>query len=418
VTETAQETREETVSRRPAAQRGAGKLAVGLLSGSFEKHYSVSLSTALAGQGVDVDLIGSAVLDCPPIHSTPGVTFRNLYWDPNKPAGLAGKLWRVLAFYRRLFAYAATAKPKVFHLLWNNKFEVFDRTVLMLYYKLLGKKVTLTAHNVNVAKRDKVDSLLNRLTLRMQYHLMDHIFVHTERMKGELLEDFGVRPEAVTVVPHGVNNAVPNTELTTAEAKRRLGIEPGSKTILFFGMLRPYKGLDVLVDAFHRIADKDDYRLLIAGEPKKDSEAHLREIQERIAGHPSRERVLQKLEYIPDEQTELYFKAADVLALPYHAIFQSGVLLLSYSFGLPVVATDVGSFRADIVEGETGYICPPRDPAAFAEALETYFGSELFGNLEARRKQIQDYIHARNSWEVVSEKTRSVYASLLAGRSR
>ena len=71
------------------------------------------------------------------------------------------------------------AQPKIFHILWNNKFEFFDRTLLMLYYKLLGKKIVFTAHNVNIRKRDGNDSWLNRFSLKIQYQLVDHIFVHT-----------------------------------------------------------------------------------------------------------------------------------------------------------------------------------------------------------------------------------------------
>ena len=88
---------------------------------------------------------------------------------------------------------------------------------------------------------------------------------------------------------------------------------------------------------------------------------------------------------------ELYLKGADVLVLPYKEIFQSGVLFLAYSFGLPVVATDVGSFREEIVEGSTGFLCQPGDPAELAKAIETYFASDLFKNLKVRRQELKDY---------------------------
>ena len=82
---------------------------------------------------------------------------------------------------------------------------------------------------------------------------------------------------AVSVIPFGINNSVPDTDLTTAAAKRRLGIKPGEKTILFFGSIRPYKGLEYLVEAFLRLAATDpSYRLIIAGEAKRDSGGYLR----------------------------------------------------------------------------------------------------------------------------------------------
>ena len=396
------------------AERPPVEIQVGLLTGGFDRHYAFGMAMALARKGVSLDVIGSDDVDSPEMHTTPNLHFLNLQGDRRQQASLMRKALRILRFYGRLIAYAANAKPKIFHILWNNKIQHFDRTLLMLYYKVLGKKIAFTAHNVNASRRDANDSALNRWSLRVQYRLADHIFVHTESMKGELLEEFGIQREAVTVIPFGVNNAVPNTDLTPAEAKRRLGIARGEKTILFFGAIRPYKGLEYLVAAFQRIAPKhESYRLIIAGEPKKESLCYLRDIQATVEKDSSRERVMQKIEFIPDDETELYFKAADVLVLPYTRIFQSGVLFLAYSFGLPVIASDVASFRDDIIEGQTGSLCRPCDEVDLANAIETYFESDLFKTLHRRRQEIQDYANTRNSWEVVGERTCSVYADLL-----
>jgi D-inositol-3-phosphate glycosyltransferase len=384
-------------------------LDVALLTGGFDRPYAFGISMALAAQGIRLDVIGSNEVDSPEMHSTPRLKFLNLQGSKQE-ASLTRKISRVLMFYCRLIRYAATAKPKIFHILWNAKFQFVDRVMLMLYYKFLGKKVVFTAHNVNAGKRDSTDSYFNRFTLKIQYRLADHIFVHTEKMKGELLDDFGVRKEAVTVIPFGINNAVPNTELTPAEAKRRVAIDSGDRTILFFGAVRPYKGLEHLVGAFQLLAPRNGrYRLIIAGEPKKGSEDYLRDIQESINGDSSRKQVIQKFEFIPDSETELYFKAADVLVLPYTEVFQSGVLFLAYSFGLPVIASDVGSFRDDIIPGKTGYLSLSCEPVDLANAIETYFESELCKSLDRYRMEIRDFANARNSWEVVGNLTRSVY---------
>ncbi|OLE29720.1 MAG: hypothetical protein AUI36_30435 [Cyanobacteria bacterium 13_1_40CM_2_61_4] len=317
-------------------------------------------------------------------------------------------------YYARLVRYAWSARPEIFHILWNNKFEFFDRTLLMLYYKLQRKKIAFTAHNVNAGTRDSNDSLLNRLTLRIQYRLVDHVFVHSEKMKRELLEDFGVRERAITVIPFGINNSVPNTDLTPAKAKQRLGISNGERTILFFGNIGPYKGLEFLVAAFHLlVATNTDYRLIIAGKPRGGCAKYLNEIRHTISRSVNRRRIMQKIQYIPDEETELYFKAADVLVLPYTRVSQSGVLFLGYSFGLPVIATDVGSLGEDIIEGATGFLCKPCDPVDLAKAIETYFQSDLFKGLNGRRQEIRDYANARHSWDLVGGMTRAVYAELL-----
>src|SRR5213078_1014177 len=143
------------------------------------------------------------------------VNFLNLRGDQSSEARLLAKVLRVLSYYGKLVFYAATARPKLFHLLWNNKFELFDRTLLMLYYRMLGKKIILTVHNVNARKRDSNDSSLNRLSLRLQYNFCHHIFVHTERMRSELVSDFRIPKSKVSVIPFGINNTVPNTALST-----------------------------------------------------------------------------------------------------------------------------------------------------------------------------------------------------------
>ena len=393
------------------------EIKVGLLTGGIDWPYVFGLATELASKGVSLDIIGSDTLDRPELHALPRLNFLNLRGDRQSHVSLKEKVVRVLIYYARLIRYAWVAEPKIFHILWNNKFQLFDRTVLMLYYKLIGKKITLTAHNVNAGTRDANDSVLNHLSLGIQYRLADHIFVHTEKMKGELHQEFGVRKEAVTVIPFGINNSVPDTELAPSEAKRRLGIGSGEKTILFFGAIRPYKGLEHLVAAFQQIAPKhEDYRLIIVGDPMK-SVRYWRGIQETIERDPSRERVVQKIEWLADSETELYFKAADVCVLPYTHAFQSGVLFLSYSFGLPVIATDVASFAEDITEGRTGFVCRPSDPVDLVRAIETYFESDLYKQLDDHRQKIREYANRRNSWDVVGESICNVYAELLGSHS-
>jgi glycosyltransferase involved in cell wall biosynthesis len=388
-------------------------LEVGLLTGVQDGHYPASLAIALAAKGVSLDVIGSDRVDGPKMHCTAGLRFFRLY-DGLQGGSAASKMKRVLVTYIGLIRYAWAAKPKILHIMWNYKFEIFDRTLLMLYYKFLGKKVVLTVHNVNAGRRDSKDSLLNRLTLMFQYRVADHLFVHTRKMKSELLKQFHVKESAVTVIPHGVNDAAPNTGLTSLEAKQRMGIRDGEKTLLFFGAIRPYKGLEYLVAAFQQIAAKlGGLRLIIAGAPKKGCEAYLTAIQQTIDGDASRAQVVRRIEFIPDSEMELYFKAADVAVLPYTEIFQSGVLFLAFSFGLPAIATDVGSFAEDILEGETGFICKPCDPEDLAVAIQRYFESDLYRELEHRRSKIRDNALSKNSWDLVGNLTRDVYSALL-----
>jgi D-inositol-3-phosphate glycosyltransferase len=402
---------ERTESRGPISD-----VKVSILTGCADKPYALGLASALMARGISFDFIGSDYVDGPALHGSSQVNFLNLRGDQNPAAGPITKALRVLKYYARLVAYAATAKPKIFHILWHNKFDLFDRTLLLAYYKLLGKKLVFTAHNVNAGLRDSNNSWLNQLSLAIQYRLVDHIFVHTEKMKKELGQDFGVPEAKATVIPFGINNTLPNTGLSGEEARKRLGLAAGDKVILFFGNIAPYKGLDYLVDAWCRVASHDTTcRLLIAGNPRAQDMGYWNNVREKISRAPSRNRITEKIEYIAEEEVEVYFKAADVLILPYAYIFQSGVLFLGYSFGLPVIAADVGSLKEEIVEGETGFMFQAKNADDLAQTIQKYFQSDLYRQLDQRRGKIRDYANERYSWSKVGVVTSNVYANLLAG---
>lgn len=389
------------------------EIAVSVLTGGFDPPYAFGLGTALLAKGAEMDLVAGNELDCPEFRTPPRVNFLNLRGDHDPDVGLWRKVFRVVVYYFRLIRYAAIAKPRIFHILWNNKFEAFDRTLLMLYYRWLGKKTVFTAHNVNAGTRDSNDTALNRLTLRIQYRLADHIFVHTDKMKSELIQVSGVSANKITVIPFGINNAVPNTSLTSEEARHQLGIRKGQRVLLFFGHIAPYKGLEYLIAAFRQVFARDEsYRLIIAGRPK-NCPKYWAPIERSLRDDIEAGRVLLRADFIPDSETEVYFKAADIFVLPYRHVYQSGVLFLGHSFGLPVLAADVGSLRDEIVEGKTGFVFRPEDPDDLAAAIERYFSSELYAHLDERRPQIRDEAIQEHSWDQVADITVSVYGGLL-----
>ena len=386
---------------------------ISVLTAGRDRPYALGLAAALAAAGMRFDFVGSNEVDSPELHASPQIHFLNLRGDQRVDAGLWKKVFRVLAYYVRLFGYALTARPKVFHILWNNKFELFDRTVLLLFYRLLGKKIVFTAHNVNARARDGGDSWLNRAMLKFQYRRCDHIFLHTEKMKAELVAAYDYPESNASVIPFGINRTVPDTALTTAAARLRLDLRKGEKTLLFFGNIAPYKGVEFLVDAFINVASRsENYRLIIAGRPK-GSEEYWAGLLAKINASPVRDKILLKIEYVPDAETEIYFKAADILILPYTHIFQSGVLFLGYNFGLPSIAADVGSLKDEIVEGQTGLVFKPRDAADLTRAIEKYFASDLYADLPSRRQNIRDFANERYSWSKVARLTTEVYARLL-----
>jgi glycosyltransferase involved in cell wall biosynthesis len=392
-------------------------LHVALLTAGRDHPYAYGMATALMTKGFPLDIIGGDDLDVPLWSRNPRVTFFNLRGDISDRAGYVKKIVRIFDYYVRLILYALKTRATVFHVLWNNKFETFDRVPLMLFYSALGKKTVLTVHNVNTRERDARDSALNRFTLKIQYRLVDCLFVHTERMKRELVTHYDVEEGKITVIPFGINNAVAHTGLSPQQARHRLGISENDRTILFFGNIAPYKGLEYLIEAFRLIMLKDEnYRLIIAGSQKNCAD-YWSCIQDSLDRHPNRDRIIQKISFIPDAETELYFKAADVSVLPYRHIFQSGVLSLSYSFGLPVIASDVGTLREDIIEGQTGFMCKPENPVDLAVVIAKYFASDLFHDLDRERQHIREYARERYSWDLVSVLTKKVYMQLVGKQS-
>lgn len=393
-------------------------LHVALLTAGRDRPYAFGLSTALLEEGARLDVIAGDDLSDTVLAGNPRVSLRALRREPPSGAGILAKTSGILRYYLALIRYVTIARPSVFHILWNNKFETFDRVFLMAFYRLLSKRIVLTAHNINTASRDGRDSALNRFTLRCQYHLCHHIFVHTDKMKQDLGWQFNVDPRRITVIPFGINNAVPDTSLTRGEARSRLGIGQTEKTILFFGNIAPYKGLHFLLDAFRKLGSVgSDYRLVIAGRPKQGVEGYWQSLESSLIPPNEGSRYTLRIGFIPDSDVETYFKAADVLVLPYTDISQSGVLFLGYSFGLPAIVADVGSLREDIVEGQTGFTYPPEDADGLYAALQRYFSSPLFAELPARRDQIRSFARDRYSWKQVAETTVQVYTRLAHGSS-
>ena len=138
----------------PSSVTGRLTLRVALLTGGGDKPYALGIADALASVGIYLDFIGSDDLSVPELLTNSRVNFLNLRGDQR--AEMPAR-WQNAESVKVLWSACwlrSNGKPKLFHILWNNKFQLFDRTVLMLYYKLLGKKIVFTAHNVNAGKRD------------------------------------------------------------------------------------------------------------------------------------------------------------------------------------------------------------------------------------------------------------------------
>jgi glycosyltransferase involved in cell wall biosynthesis len=389
---------------------------VALLTAGKDRHYVAGLLSAMQNHAVQLDCIGGDEIQAVEALKTPRVVFHNFIRGQEPGRSLREKILGLLGYYRRLAGYAVRADASVFHILWFRRFPQLEGILLTTYLKMLRKRLVFTAHNVDGHARDGTATLWTNIGLRYLYRTVDHILVHTNKMKDELASRFGIEPGRITVVPLGINDAIPVSPLTRKQAKENLGFGPEHKVLLFFGTIARYKGIHHLLKAMASLCDESQqFRLIIAGPAWKGGQDYWRELEETIVSLKLTEYVTTQVapSYISDEDVAAVFRAADVSVLPYEKIYQSGVLTLSYSQGLPVIAADVGSLAEDVIAGETGLIFRAGDADHLATRIREYFASDLFSRLEDRSDHIREYGERRFSWALNARRTCGVYESLL-----
>ena len=192
-------------------------------------------------------------------------------------------------------------------------------------------------------------------------------------------------------------------KLPREEAERKLGLQPGMKNLLFFGLIREYKGLDILLEAFDSLPE--DYQLIIAGECYGPFDKY----QAAIDASPARERIHIFRRYIDDAEVKDFFSAADVTVLPYRSATQSGVSSASYHFEVPMIVTAVGGLKETIGDTGTGLVAEDVNPAAVAGKI-----SEFFGNPAIRQSCVESIRREseRLSWKRFSEELLTFAAEL------
>lgn len=169
-------------------------------------------------------------------------------------------------------------------------------------------------------------------------------------------------------LPHPVYNHF-GERIGREQAEEALGLTPGRKNILFFGLIREYKGLDILLRAFDNL--DDSYQLIVAGEPYESFEKY----RQIIDANRNKERIHLFLNYIPDNEVKRYFCAADVAVLPYRGATQSGISNIANHFELPMIVTNVGGLKETIGDRGTGIVCEYCNPACVSDAIKEYFAN-------------------------------------------
>ena len=283
--------------------------------------------------------------------------------------------------YRR-----AAAEADVVHFQWL--------TVQPLDVRLLpsDRPLVLTAHDV-LPREPRPGQLAAQ---RRLYDRVDAVIVHSAHGRERLVRELGIGLEKVHVIPHGAFH-----HLTDVPGERPLPSELAAvrkPVVLFFGLLRPYKGVDVLLDAWREIADAE---LWIVGMPRMDV-TRLRQTAAPSVRWISR--------FIPDEEVASYFRRADLVVLPYRDIDQSGVLATALAFGVPLLLTAVGGFPEVAARG-AAVLVEPGDPAALAAALRRLLASPRF----RERLSTGARLAVRHSydWDMIARRHVELYEQLV-----
>lgn len=174
-----------------------------------------------------------------------------------------------------------------------------------------------------------------------------------------------------TFSPHPIYDHYGNL-ITQSDALNKIGLPTGNKYVLFFGFIRAYKGLDLLLEAFadSRIAERN-IKLIVAGEFYGDSAPYMKQIQDSGIG----DSVILRTDFIPDSEVCNYFCAANLVAQPYKSATQSGVTQIAFHFEKPMLVTNVGGLAEIVPNGKIGYVVEP-DPIAIADAIVDYFDND------------------------------------------
>ncbi|GIV53529.1 MAG: glycosyl transferase [Candidatus Kapaibacterium sp.] len=262
-------------------------------------------------------------------------------------------------WYRTARAIAA-ARPDVVLLDWYQPFfGLCYSEILRTLERLYPVPVVILAENVISHEARWLDWWLLRRTFRYA----SGFIAFSDAVAQRLRQLSAHRPVVRAHLPLFVTPDSAPVAWTPQAAKEKLGLS-GKRVVLFFGYIRPYKGLATLIEAFARV-EQPHAVLLIVGECYEDPERY----QRLIAASGAADRIRWIAEYVPNEDVPLYYTAADLVVLPYHSGTQSGVQRIAFAFGKPVLVTDVGGLAEDVRQFGAGEVVPPRDSDALASTL-------------------------------------------------
>ena len=336
------------------------KIKVLMLDANVGNDYILHLCNALKKEGIDIsfvvteDTIDNGTADFPLLPIMPLM------------AKSVSKYKKILKYYNYLLDVYKLIRQEKYNVI---HFQFFRRRrIESLYFamlKLMRIKLAYTVHDVTPLNESKLDHLFNLLV----YKKADILFVHSNSNKRTLAQQIKLDEEKIKVVPHGdFDFYIPDRIVTKSEARKFFSLSQEQNVILFFGAVKEYKGLDILLNSLSFASMKiNNLTLIIAGYPEtRELELKYRNIISKL---PKEIKVIYHAKFIPDAEIAKYFIASDVVVLPYRRISHSGILHIAYSFGRPVIATNVGDFEETIEEGKSGFVLSSNSQENLSEKI-------------------------------------------------
>jgi glycosyltransferase involved in cell wall biosynthesis len=326
-------------------------------------------------------------------------------------ARLAGRVssWRLVRRFLRaveypvdwiwLLVYILVKRIKVVHFMWAVSPWLDYRVMRLL--RVVGCKVVYTAHNPFPHEQKEGDA---RKYSKI-YLTADRIITLTQYSKNEIIRHCGVGSDKISMIPHGdyspiFGRYVINESLASAVRQKAAG----RKIIAFLGHIRPYKGVEFFIDAFALIERRLPRPFfLIAGSLLVGNK---KQLELRLTQGCSPDSLWADIRFLPVEDLKAYLSVIDVLVQPYVCASQSGNTAMAYAAGVPVVSTNVGGLAEMTEDGQTGYIIPPANPEAIAEAVAKCFEGDNYVRLSRNARRVAD---ERFGWGAIADQTAQVY---------
>jgi glycosyltransferase involved in cell wall biosynthesis len=269
-----------------------------------------------------------------------------------------------LTWIRTAFALHKAQVDFVIVQWWNPFFGLAFGTIINLLYLLTKQRTCFLCHNITPHENTFLDRLLSKYAfLTAQYFI-----VHSEEDEHNLR---ALKPIAhIKKNPHPTYSFFSNYEtFTKEEARKILNIPPQKNVLLFFGLVREYKGLEHIIRAMEKITKHIDCVLLVVGEFYESKQKYISLINDLLL----QDHVIVIDRYVRNEEVPLYFCSADVVVLPYISATQSGIVQIAFSLHKPVITTNVGGLPEAVEDGKTGFIVAPQSPEQLAAAVIRYY---------------------------------------------